>query len=417
MAPVGKGLLGRARAMLRMGPAVLSQPILADMRLITVLLARPDRLERMTRMSVVLLAVIAVLATLELASGFLMPTVFAIVLAFMILPLARLLERLPFGRYFAAAVSVLTLIGGLFVGALLALPAVEGWVDRLPEVTRLLEQEIDAIRSTLAAVETASQDVQESVSGEAEGEQSQQTVTVKEESVVSQAAVLAPGVLAQIGYVAFLVVFLLAERGSIRGMVLRAPADFVTRLKLARVVRHMGSSVSDYLFIISCVNLGLAAITTVTLLALRVPDAFLWGAGVGIFNFVPYIGPLVIQAIIFVVGLLTFGTVENAVIAPAILLVVHILESNVVTPMLVGRRVVFNPLAIFVAVAFGAWIWGVGGAIVAVPLLIIVWTVLRGVYETQAAKPQPTISNPVASSPAAIGTVTAALSHAEPSTI
>lgn len=395
--PIGKGFLGRAQDVLGLGPGGLGPPIRAELRAITFLLAVPDRQDRMARIVILLLGILTVLATLEFASGFLEPTALAVVLAFLVMPVARTLEYLPFGRYFAAATAVLILLGSLVLGLLLALPAIEGWVARLPEVTQALEREIDAVRSTIATMESASKEVQESVSLDAAGEPAQQTVIVEQDGVFSRAAVLAPAFLAQVVYVGFLVVFLVAERGCIRAIILRAPASFVTRLKLARVVRDMRSIVTGYLFTISCINLGMAAISTATLVTLGIPDALLWGVGVGVLNFIPYIGPLAIQTVIFLVGLLTFGTLEAAVVAPAILLVVHVVESNIVTPMLVGRRVVFSPLAIFAAVAFGAWLWGVGGAVVAVPLLIILWTMLRGLYEIQLVTPPH--STPQAGSP------------------
>ena len=101
----------------------------------------------------------------------------------------------------------------------------------------------------------------------------------------------------------------------------------------------------------------------------------MWGGIVAVLNYIPYLGPIASAGLLFIGGLMVFPDVWSALLPPAIFIGLHLVEANIITPMVVGKKLTINPLAILVALSFWAWVWGTTGALLAVPLLIIMKTV------------------------------------------
>ena len=101
-----------------------------------------------------------------------------------------------------------------------------------------------------------------------------------------------------------------------------------------------------------------------------VPNAAMWGIFVAVANFVPYFGPFAGVLVLAAVGLLTFDTVWEGLLPPGWYLLLHLLEANLIAPMLLGRRFTLNPVVIFVSLIFWTWLWGMPGALLSVPILV-----------------------------------------------
>ena len=141
--------------------------------------------------------------------------------------------------------------------------------------------------------------------------------------------------------------------------------------KRAVVISHeIQQQISNYLLSVSLINMGLGIIVGGGLYWLGVPNAAMWGMLIALFNFVPYFGPVVGISLLAVVGLLTFDAVWKGLLPPAWYLLLHLLEANFITPVLLGRRFTLNPVVIFVSLIFWTWLWGVPGALLSVPFLV-----------------------------------------------
>jgi predicted PurR-regulated permease PerM len=86
-------------------------------------------------------------------------------------------------------------------------------------------------------------------------------------------------------------------------------------------------------------------------------------------EFIPYLGATALVAILGLAGLVTFDQVGHALLVPGAYLAVNMVQSQLITPFVLGHRLTLNPVAIFVGLVFWWWIWGVPGAFIAVPLL------------------------------------------------
>jgi predicted PurR-regulated permease PerM len=105
------------------------------------------------------------------------------------------------------------------------------------------------------------------------------------------------------------------------------------------------------------------------MLLLEMPNPLLWGALAALAEFIPYLGATAMIALLSLAGLVTFDQVGSALLVPAAYLGVNVLQSQFIAPLILGRRLTLNPVAIFIGLVFWWWIWGVPGAFIAVPLI------------------------------------------------
>lgn len=330
------------------------------------------------RRPLIVLAVCGVAALGYVARDFLIPTAGAIVLALVLTPVANTFERLHLPPSMSAAASVLLLATGLAALLAISIPALTNWIDQTPYLTYTLERKLEGVRKSIAVVQEVSKQVEQAASAATPTTPTvtpPEKVVVREKSLMAELASTTPGLLLQVFYAAVLAFLLLAHRNNSRRQIMRIPASFNTRVRLARVMRDINDRVGQYLFSLAVIYAGVAACATVALALLGFPNAIIWGALMGIAGFVPFIGSAVTIAVVALVALLTFDDWPSIVGAPAALLVIHLIEANLVTPMFVSRRCALNTVAVFASIALLGWMWGAIGAIVAVPLLILISTI------------------------------------------
>jgi predicted PurR-regulated permease PerM len=331
------------------------------------------------RRPLIVLAVCAVAAIGYLARDFLIPTAGAVVLALILTPVANAFERLRLSPTPAAAASVSLLALGLAGLLAISIPAVSNWIDQGPYLTYTIERKLEGLRKSLAVVQQVSKQVEQATAAAtapaAPATTPPEKVVVREKPLLNDLATTTPGVLLQIGYAGVLAFMLLAHRNTSRRQIMRIPGAFSTRVRLARVMRDINDRVGQYLFSLAVIYACVAAVATVALAVLGFPNAIVWGALMGVAGFVPFIGSPVMIVLVALVALLTFEDWPRIVAAPAALLMIHILESQFITPLFVSRRCALNTVAVFVTIALLGWMWGAIGAIVAVPLLILLSTI------------------------------------------
>jgi predicted PurR-regulated permease PerM len=110
--------------------------------------------------------------------------------------------------------------------------------------------------------------------------------------------------------------------------------------------------------------------------AIGMPSPLMWGGIVTLCNYVPYLGPIVAAILLALGGLMTFDAIGFAMVPSLIFVAAHVVEANIITPLVLGRRLTINPLLILVSLSFWGWVWGAPGALLAVPLLLILQTIL-----------------------------------------
>ena len=331
------------------------------------------------RRPLIVLATCAVGVVAYLARDFLIPTAAAIVLALILTPVAKKFERLRLPPTAAAGASgsllALVVMGLLVVAA----PAISSWAEQAPYLPYTLERKLEGLRKSLAIVKQVTDRVEQAAQAQPSQATADQkppeTIVLRDKSLLSEVVSTTPALLLQIGYAAVLSFMLLAHRNDHKRQILRVPINFNTRVRIARVMRDINERVGTYLFALVIIYSLVAVASTVVLALLGFANPILWGVLMGLASFVPFVGPPVAIGLVAFVALLTYEDWMHMLAAPVALMAIHFVESQLITPAFVSRRCALNTVAVFAGVAFLGWMWGAVGAIVAVPLLILVSTV------------------------------------------
>ncbi|MCD1627591.1 MAG: AI-2E family transporter [Paracoccaceae bacterium] len=321
---------------------------------------------RAATLSLVAIASLMVLAALQELRSFAIPTVLALLAAVALEPVARRADKIRIPRSLSAAVIVLAAIGGIAALVYYVLPSADEWNRRAPDILRKLDE---LLRNLISDLTDAIQGPQFNSDGEEIDPMEQ--LTGSGQSVLAGLAVSVPVFLSGTVYGAVLTFFLLRERALLARWVMALGTNPRRQRALGRAIRDIQSNVSSYLFAILLINTALGLVATALYWAFGIPNPFLWGLLTGVLNFMPYIGPAIMAMILLGVGLVTFPEPQSAFLPVLCLLVLNTVEGQFVTPMLVGRQMRQSALTIFLAITFGAWLWGAAGAILATPVLLV----------------------------------------------
>ena len=178
--------------------------------------------------------------------------------------------------------------------------------------------------------------------------------------------------------------FFILGRTSFRKYAVNWFASRDARLRALKILNDIEENLGGYLIVVTAINLSLGIVTMIAAMLMGLPSPLLWGALAFGLNYVPYVGPAIMYVLLFVVGLLTYPTLLGALLPPAVFMAITLIEGQFLTPAIVGRRVLnLHPLAIFLSIAFWAWLWGPVGAFLATPILIVARVALEHLYPRQ----------------------------------
>lgn len=326
----------------------------------------PPQASPQTSRAVICIAVVVVLVALRLAAQLVLPILIALLLAVALEPVVVWLRRCRLPRALAAALVTMVLVGGCGLGvAQLASPAAD-WLERAPQSLRQLERKLRPVKQPVDQVRRATEQV-EKLAGGGEGPSRGGSDLNLGSLFVSNVGVLA----AQAVVMIFLLFFLLASGDQLIRNAARVPVRRGDRRRLFLVLRRIRADLTGYVATISAINLGLGIAAGLAMWALGMPNPALWGAMAGLLNYIPYAGTFLTVAVVALVGLLSFDEIWLGLLPAAAIVVLHILEADLVTPTLIGRRLTLPPLMVFLSLTVWTWMWGIAGTILAVPLLIV----------------------------------------------
>ncbi|HYH19413.1 MAG TPA: AI-2E family transporter [Azospirillum sp.] len=322
------------------------------------------------RVAIVGLFVLALLYTVYFGRDVLLPICLALILSWLLRPLVRGLYRLGIPEGIGAALMVILVlaVGGLGVYSL-ATPAAD-WVQRMPRVLAELEFKLGDIREGIERAREASRQIEEITGGGDNGGAMREVVvrgpTLAEQMLNQMEALIANVVIMQV----LLYFFLARGRQSLEALI-GTMSNIDDRVHYAMVAATVQQNIAVYLATITVINFFLGVATWLVMWMLGVPNPALWGTLTGFLNYIPFIGPAVMAAVLFLVSALTFDGLFDILLPPIAFIGLTTLEGNFLTPMIVGRRLSLNPIAVFISILFWGWMWGIPGALLAVPILAI----------------------------------------------
>lgn len=312
-------------------------------------------------------AVLLVFYTLFFAASLLVPIAAAVLLSMLLAPAVQLLQRLRVPRLLASAVVVLSVIGLLGLGITsLAAPA-KVWIDKTAQSLQKLEQRSRATTRPIEDIKKATGQLQETTRVTAGP--ALQEVRVAAPALGDLLLSGTPHAVASILSTIILVYFLLVSGDVFLRKLVNVIPTFRDKKRAVDITRQIETDISFYLLNFTLVNVGLGVTMAIVTALLGFPNPILWGVLVAVLNFVPYVGAITSMAMLAMVGLQTFDSVPQALAAPAILAGFVAISAEVVTPYVLGRGLLLNPVAIFIAIMLWGWLWGIVGVLLAVPLL------------------------------------------------
>jgi predicted PurR-regulated permease PerM len=322
-------------------------------------------------LSALILAVLAVIAALYVGKEVVLPIAFAIVLKLLLQPLLDFLH----GRlHLPMAVGALIIIVGLFgaIGTIVFTvsgPA-SGWIQKAPEVLPSLKDKLVVLRQPLDYMQQAFKQVEEVATPG--GQDGTPTVAVKDQSAIARN--LAAGTLLVLErlFTTMVILFFLLAAGDrlLRGLIEVLPT-FSDKRQAVDIANEIQRQIGGYLLTITVMNSLVGILTGLTMWYLGLGDPILWGAAAFLLNYVPILGPLTGIGVFLVAGILTLDWPWLALLPAGIYGLIHIAEGEIITPMLLSKRFTLNPVLVIVSLFFWHFVWGIAGALLAVPLLAI----------------------------------------------
>jgi predicted PurR-regulated permease PerM len=314
------------------------------------------------------LVVLGLVAFLYFARPVVLPIFLACVGGMTLKPLIRWLAQCHIPPALSAAVVLLLLVAGVTIGFIrLGHPALI-WLSEAPQHMAALKQKAQKLFPRAARFSQAAAAVNNL--GTTEEEQKNTSGVELKASRVPTIINWTGTFLAGLGESLVLLYLMLASGDLFLQKLVRVMPTLRDKKRAVDISHEIQQQISNYLFSVSLINLGLGLIVGGGLYWLGVPNAAMWGMLIALLNFVPYFGPFAGISLLAIVGLLTFDTLWRGLLPPAWYLLLHLLESNIITPILLGRRFTLNPVVIFVSLIFWTWLWGVPGALLSVPILV-----------------------------------------------
>ena len=310
---------------------------------------------------------------LRAGAEFFLPVTAAMVIAIALVPMLEWFERRGVPSRLAAGLCVLIFLAmAIFALAAIIIPAID-WVVLIP-------QRIDRVTEALAPILDAYSNIQKFIDQTVAriSIEAGQARTVRIETPSTLSGIItasAPHAAVQLFFALLVIYFFLSGWTGMRKRTIVSRGSFEGALTTARVIQQTVDATSTYIGTITVINVCLGALTATILWLLGMDSPVMWGGIVAVLNYIPYLGPIVAAILLALGGLMTFVDPWAAMLPPAVFVGLHLVEANVITPLIVGHRLTINPLLILVSLSFWAWVWGTTGALLAVPLLIIFKTI------------------------------------------
>ena len=300
-----------------------------------------------------------------------LPPVTAMIFTIVLSPLADRLTRLGLPNMLASFVAILALIAVILLALLLILQPAYVMVDQVPALARQVARRFTELRGNLSWIADVNRQL-----ARITGSSATREVVVATPSVIEQVAVATPSVILEVILTLLMTFFMIESRIRMKRRVLLDRHSFNASVRLARVLRDVQERVGSYILTVALVNFGVGVIVAAGAWAFGLSAPIMWGGLAFVLNFLPYIGPLMFMGLIGLVGLGTAPSVAVGLIPMLAYLGLHSVESNVVTPAILGARFTLNPVAILISISYFSWIWGVLDALLSVPILLTITALL-----------------------------------------
>lgn len=333
--------------------------------------SNPDRLTSGLLLVAGIALFFALPFVLRAGAGFILPLVAAMVLHLALARVADWLGSKGIPNSLASLLALAMMVALILLAVALVVQPAFGLIDRLPEMATRLSLRVQFISGLFGRIMRAADDFSLLIN-----KGGAKAVMVSSGGSFKDMLLQTPGMVLEMVLTLLLTYFMLEARLRVRRQILVEREDFAGSLRAAAVLREMQSQIGTYFITNVCVAAAVGIIVGLGAWGFGWDMPLMWGGLAAIFNLLPYIGPLTMLGLIALFGLGSDAPLGWA-IAPMICYgVLHATEANVVTPIIMGKRLAVSPVAILASLIFFSWVWGVTGALLAGPLLLILSVML-----------------------------------------
>ena len=327
---------------------------------------RATHLEAIRR-SLNVIMLIAVFATCYFAKDLLLPILLGFLIALTLSPLSRGLARIGIPHWVSAVGLIGVTAAAIAAVIYFSSGTVVGWMDSAQQMGTELQLKLSGIFNQLENVRQAGEDVANLTANDP----TVQEVVVKQPTLIDSAMSVLSNVGATLAVSLVLASFLLASGDMFYIKLVQSFPTMSGKKRALTMVYDIERRVSHYLLTIAVINACLGICVGVALYFIGLPYPYIWGIAAFLLNFLPYLGAITGVALVAALSIITFDSFAYALLAPAAYLTLTTIEGNFVTPTLLGRRLELNTVAVFLTVVLWGWLWGIAGALVAVPFLVV----------------------------------------------
>ncbi len=314
------------------------------------------------------LFIIALFFVLSRAAMVFVPLVAGVMLYFLLRPIMKVLYRMGLPHTIGAGVLLLLLLAVFIAGMLkLSEPARELAAD-LPRYIERAEFKLRGVKKSVEVINETSEAI-EKLAGDEKG--SREEIDLGRQSFSDRLYGQTQRFLGS-AMVAFILAYFLLASGNLflRKTVCLLPR-FHLRRATVRIFRGIETNLSKYLLSLTIINVILGLCVGTAFYFLEMPNPILWGFLAAILNYVPYIGALLGVVVVLLISIVTYDSLAFAFIPPMIYLALTGLEGSILRPIIIGKWLTLNPVAIFVMLVLWGWVWGAAGALLAIPMLVM----------------------------------------------
>lgn len=334
--------------------------------------------------SLTILATLGLIYSLYFASSLLLPIFLAFFLTILLRPSVDQLRRLRVPEALGAVVVIVALLicGGI-VMFLLTGP-LETWSDRLPLLMPEIQAKLSGLRESLEQAQQVTEEIEKVASLEGDNGAS---ATMSGPGLLERAVGgITDFMITSLATLVLLYFFLANGRKTTFAM-LQSIKDPEEHKRWSTIIEQTQREIGTYLQTVTVINLALGVATAAAMLLLGMPDPLLWGVMAALLNFLPYIGSLVMTATLAVVGLVTFDSWFEMLLPAVCYMLINGAEGQFITPFILGRRLTLNPIAVFLSLLFWGWLWGMVGALLSVPILVLLRVLARHIGSVKFLRP------------------------------
>jgi predicted PurR-regulated permease PerM len=326
-------------------------------------------LSKSVSISIIGIFVILLIGAFYFARAFFLPVMLSLLVTLTFSPFVRYLRHRGIPSVISALLIVLAMFAVFGTSAIYLADPISEVIGEAPAIAQRMEERFAPLREPLRKVMSVSAQIEQMAGA---GGPDTEKVVLAQPGLAAWAADALSGLGATLGVTLVLVVFLLSSGDLFLHKLVRVLPNFSDKKRSVRVVHDVEFEVSRYLLTITAINICFGISVAFAMAVLGMPNSLLWGAAATVLNFIPYVGAAVGAGSALIAALITYGSIGPALLPPAAYLLFHTLESAFITPLVLGRRLELNVVVIFISLAFWSWIWGIVGALIAVPILVVV---------------------------------------------